>query len=413
MASQQDTALCFSLLTFVLLLVPNSVNGKKSCTNALLRKLDPSYKYIDDVLHEWTEYKIEDGTICIAMELPEKKVLTEKEAEALIKKSESWFDQQDVPINGSTEGTTITPDENVIADPFAYHVLESDLEYGIDFNGASSDATISNMTGMGPWHAYNGSADKSEFAIVTQNILGTDDRKIVGDTTAFPSNTISYYQFSHPDISSGNGRCTAFAVNKYMALTNSHCVYKNGKYITRGSSTFIAPGQKGSAQPYGRFYVCNGRASVPWVSRSECHSGRSMPGECVGYDYAVIRVSRPMSSIKTYMPILFDYNPARGTTLNTAGYPAVAQGQKTMSQYWTSGQVYQAPGGDRALRHKMDSSNGQSGSPIWRYRTNAAKSRQIIAIHASGSDDTPFNSGARFVSANFEAIKSMLENVSC
>jgi V8-like Glu-specific endopeptidase len=300
----------------------------------------------------------------------------------------------------------------VIADPFAYTVFESDLEYGMDFDENSSDPTISNMTGMGPWNASNGPTSENDFDIVTQNIFGTDDRKLVGDTTAFPWRTVSYYSFKHPDIS-GTGRCTAFAVNKYIALTNSHCLYMNGKYVTRGSNTYIAPGQKGSSQPFGRFPVCAGRASVPWMSRSECHSRKNVPEYCVGYDYAAIRVSRPMSSIKTFMPLVFNYNPGRGTTLNTAGYPSVAQGRKTTSQYRTSGQVYQAPGTDRVLRHKLDISGGQSGSPIWRYRPNEAKSRQTTAINAWSGGNGVYNGGSRFVSANFDAIKSMLESISC
>ena len=403
------------LLTFLLLMVPNSVNGGKPCTNALLRRLDPSYKvlqYIDDVLHEWTEYEMPDGTICIAMESPEKKMLTNKEAKELIKKSESWVDQQDLPVNASTEGTTLEADENVIADPFAYTIFESDLEYSTESNENLSDPTISNMTGMGPWNASNGPASESDFDIVTQGVINADDRKLVRDTTAFPWKTVSYYSFKHPDIP-GIGRCTAFAVNKYIALTNSHCMYRNGKYITKGVNTYIAPGQKGSSQPFGRFPVCAGRASAPWVSRPECHSRSSIPESCVGYDYAVIRVSRPMSSIKTFMPFVLNFNLARKSTLNTAGYPGAAQGRRTKSQYRTSGQVYQAPGTDRVFRHTMDTSKGQSGSPIWIYRPNEAKRRHIVGIHSVDIKGAPFNAGMRFVSANFDAIKNMIKKLSC
>lgn len=413
MAYQSGTFLGL-LLTFLLLMVPNLVNGKKPCTNALLRSLDPSYKvlqYIDDVLHEWTEYEMRDGTFCIAMELPEKKVLTDKEAKALIKKSESWVDEQ-VPVNDTIEGTTFEADENVIADPFAYTIFESDLEYGMDFDEKSSDPTISNTTGMGPWNASNGPASEKGFGISTKDVISADDRKLVRDTTAFPWRTVSYYSFKHPDIS-GIGRCTAFAVNKYMALTNSHCLYRNGKYITKGSNTYIAPGQKGSSQPFGRFHVCSGRASAPWVSRPECHSQNYIPESCVGYDYAVIRVNRPMTSIKTFMPFVLNFNLARKSTLNTAGYPSVAQGRKTTSQYRTSGQVYQAPGTDRVLRHTMDTSEGQSGSPIWIYRSNEAKRRHIVGIHSADLRGAPFNAGMRFVSANFDAIKKTIQTLSC
>jgi VWFA-related protein len=180
-----------------------------------------------------------------------------------------------------------------------------------------------------------------------------------------------------------------------MALTNGHVVW-DGVRRQFSRNVVIAPGQSGSggvARPFGTRSAVRLATNPGWVETGK-----------IQYDYGAAFFDLPFSGISTYMPLAFDVAPAVGSQVRVAGYPDVVKGSGTQDQWVASDKVVAVQ--SRLLRYKVDTSSGNSGSPVWQVLGGGQV--RTIAVHSTGDTTNNGNSGARLVGDNFELLSEWL-----
>ncbi|KAI8105146.1 hypothetical protein M9435_000316 [Picochlorum sp. BPE23] len=364
-----------------------------SCQESRLRLMTPSYEVlqvIDDSLHLWEEYEMGNNSVCIRLERPYQKVLDKEEAENLLARSARWEEEEyDFPSVSPEEQEQLMAKmaQDVPLDPVwdggIAVLLENDDSPD---QGISESDIVPNVTMFG-----NSTGSGS-----SRTVFPPDDRVEVSNTQNFPFNVVSFMSFKS---GTDDYRCTAFIVAPHMALTSGHCVFNGETGFSEDAKIF--PGQTEN-KIFQQLSSC--RISTN-TKNTECmEAGNSV---CPEYDYGALFFSPQMApSAKTYMPLVID-NPAAGTTLNTAGYPADVGGKIRRGQWRASGEVSITPDDSRVLYHRVDTTGGQSGSPIYLY-TSSSNYRRVIAIQSASS--TQYNIATRISDANKSLLIEWLED---
>jgi V8-like Glu-specific endopeptidase len=330
-----------------------------------IENLEPSRvvaQVIENTFYLWEEYEIltNDGieTLCIVMKKPNRGPLSKKESQVLLTASSRWTESKPRPedaiiLDASNPGLNLQPVERLLN-------------------------------------------DKDE-PFQPENVIGPDDRERITDTTTYPWNTHCYLELYFPF---GGYQGTGCLVSPYMVLTCGHNVY-NQDYYAYVDSVTIAPGQTqyyegGSVtRPYGT------REGVEFQTNSSYIGGGSFE-----HDYGAVFFDTSFSGINTFMPVQFSSSsPSEGDTVCVAGYPGVAQGEST-SALWTDCDPVHTYTTSTILRYTVDTSAGQSGSPV-RWKRWVTDPGIIVAVHAFGNSTA--NGGPRLRLNNKTLIEEWME----
>ena len=216
-----------------------------------------------------------------------------------------------------------------------------------------------------------------------ERVFGHDDRKRVTATRSYPWRTICKLE-----ITAANGRsfgCSGALIGPRTVLTNGHCVYMHdhGGWARR---IRVSPGMSGSARPYG------------YADSSFYHSVKGWTqSRSSNYDYAVIVLpsNKKLGNSVGWMGLAnLSFFSLMGLRVNNSGYP----GDKPFgTQWWNANNVLAVT--SRRVYYRLDTYNGQSGSPVWRYRNGK---RHIIAVHNTGG--AVFNGSVRIVKPVFNNL---------
>ena len=227
---------------------------------------------------------------------------------------------------------------------------------------------------------YNPSKDNSQFSII-----GGDGRFKVTDTTKFPYSAICKIEITWPngDVSPG----TAWMYHDNIAITAGHCVYDN----QRGGwakTIKVLPGKNGSSNPYGMAYSRTMHTSSNWVN-----------GESDLYDYALLELDRNIGNNTGWFGLKYTPSSLTGKNVSVTGYPV-----EKSSQMWSmSGNI--ASSSSNKLYYSIDTTGGQSGSPI--YWRDSEYGHMGVGIHAYGvTSSSSKNSGTRITKYMFDLFNS-------
>ncbi|MGB2809953.1 MAG: trypsin-like peptidase domain-containing protein, partial [Sedimentisphaerales bacterium] len=317
-----------------------------------IENLEPSRvvaQIIENTFYLWEEYDIltEDGieTLCIVMKKPDPGPLSKKESQVLLTASSCWTESKP------------RPEDAIILD--------------------ANDPRL-NLRPIEDLYS-----DKDE-PFQPENVIGTDDRTRITDTTSYPWRTHCYLELYFP---SGGYRGSGGLVSPYCVLTCGHNVYDQDYYSYVDSVT-IAPGQKQYyeggpvTRPYGT------REGVEFQTNSSYIGGGGFE-----HDYAAVFFCTPFSGISTFMPVQYSYSsPSQGDTVCVAGYPAVVQGESYSQALWNGCGLVHSLTTSEILRYTADTSGGQSGSLV-RWIRWINDSGIIAAVHAFGNSTA--NGGPR------------------
>lgn len=215
-------------------------------------------------------------------------------------------------------------------------------------------------------------------------VHGTDDRVQVGNTHEYPWRTICHLRIT--TATGGTVYCSGSMIGPRTVLTNGHCVYQHD----RGGwarQIEVTPGRNGpSGKPFGSAVSSHFITTKGWVNDKSWN-----------YDYAVIILpeSQPLGRRTGWMGLAnLSALSLMGLRINNSGYP----GDKPFgTQWWNANNILAVT--SRRVYYRVDTANGQSGSPDWRYRNNK---RHIVAVHNTGGN--PFNGGVRIVKAVFDNL---------
>jgi VWFA-related protein len=380
-------------------LIPRGELGIAGCpTDIALRKPDRRVlQYIENVFYSWEEYDLAltpGQSFCMVLRAPFDQVLSAGEAQVLLTASSLWLEPW--VRAAETEGLA---DESSLA-------RRSVADWWGDDTAAVAPGRDRGVVG---WAASGevpapedeeGPDRRTRTGVTWQTggsvIGGVDERTRVTDTGGFPHRLIAYlsYEASKPNGSPDSFRATGFLVGPYMALTNGHVVWDDVRRQFARNLVAV-PGQSrgGADQPHGTRTAVRLATNPGWVETAK-----------IQYDYGAAFFDTPFAGISTYMPLAFDVSPAAGSQVRVAGYPGAVKGSDTLDQWVATDKVVSVQG--RLLRYRVDTSGGNSGSPVWQVLGGGQV--RTIAIHSTGDPTNSGNSGARLVGDNFELLTDWL-----
>jgi V8-like Glu-specific endopeptidase len=230
--------------------------------------------------------------------------------------------------------------------------------------------------------------DGSEPGLELQvgGIAGVDDRTEVRDTTMRPYRWVCSiaYEAGGQTLQGGTG---CLISNRHV-LTAGH-VIRNKAAAPGAHAVFVYPGRHFAGQPFGRIPVVRARVSAS------------------NFDFGLITLEHPVDPAvqwwgqassqsawwsEALIPLRELVNP--GIPLSTAGYPSAKDRQRR--------RMFESNGATVAgrfagiFRHTLDTTEGQSGSPIWTLRNGLYV---LIGIATSYGTTGQLASWVRFVQA--------------
>lgn len=241
-------------------------------------------------------------------------------------------------------------------------------------------------------------------------IIGSDDRTKVTNTKIMPYSAIVFLEMTFPSEPKATYSQTAFLISENIALTAAHGLYRTNEE-TRirewATSVKAIPGKYGKTffkNPYGSCEATELVVPVPYYENADKN-----------YDWGIIRLDEEIGTKTGYFGYQFIPHSMVGMNITITGYPYGVDEDKWYSQWTQSGEIiiYDENAGfdrDYVIDYLIDTEEGQSGSPIYRYYDGAWT---VVGIHAkewyTGDDDNSvsrFNQGVRFTSQMFSFIRA-------
>ncbi|WP_162006622.1 pre-peptidase C-terminal domain-containing protein [Roseimaritima sediminicola] len=225
-------------------------------------------------------------------------------------------------------------------------------------------------------------------------IHGKDDRIRVTSTTSYPWRALGHLEFR---LSSGWKTCSGAMVSPYHFLTAGHCVH-NRNDGGWASQMRIYLGQNNDYRPYGEVDWTYVRSYTGWTRDQD-----------FDHDWALVTLDRNIGNYTGWYGYEWrSGNSAyNGMNLNSAGYPRYAHGRDTKADelyrvfgptdYATTNRIY--------YDGTLDTTGGQSGSPLWRYVSSIGE-RYINGVVSTAG--YPYNASARINQDKFDRLRSWI-----
>ncbi|UCD28077.1 MAG: hypothetical protein JSV03_13415 [Planctomycetota bacterium] len=220
-------------------------------------------------------------------------------------------------------------------------------------------------------------------------IIGQDDRVRITDTTAYPWCTIGLVL---SEVETAEGTLvyagTGTMIGTKTVLTCAHNIVDDQEWVDK--VTFI-PGKNGDSEPYGQLSAVKLCAPEKFWQNEE------------DYDIAMMVLDKPIGNTTDYMRIEVESKELfEDAKLNTAGYAGdIDQCENLYRAFgYANGMLL------GLIKHDMDSSYGQSGSPVWIYDSSMGI-RSLVAVHVIGSPD--YNVAVRISEELFGWINDYLK----
>jgi V8-like Glu-specific endopeptidase len=245
-----------------------------------------------------------------------------------------------------------------------------------------------------------------------EDVIGVDDRVIINDTSVTPWRCICHLEITYDSGQVGFG--TGWFAGPRAVITAGHCLYTRGTPARTARQVRIIPGRNGTVAPYGYVVATKFDLNEIWKTTTD-------EEEAAAHDYGVIYIDDandngevngvPFGERIGYFGIR-SYGPTEEKNLdmaivNNAGYPHEAA--KTYGTMWfNAGRVNMNAGpikDDRFLQYMVDTTGGQSGSPVFVLDTTNNQ-RYVVAIHTTGNF---INRGVRINAEVYDVISDWLK----
>lgn len=213
--------------------------------------------------------------------------------------------------------------------------------------------------------------------VISEIILGADDRKIVTNTTSDPYRKVAFLIIHFPNGKSYVG--TGNLISKNMVLTAGHCLYSknNGGWA---KSIEVYPGRNGNISN-GVAYSKQLFSVSGWVDRASSE-----------YDIGAIKLDRDIGNSVGWFGLTTEMKgPITLTGYHGDLSKKMATEQGNIANYTTNNVYY-----------GLDSTGGASGSGVYNSK------QQILAVHAYGSQSNNF--GTRMNVNNLQLVQSWIND---
>ncbi len=252
-------------------------------------------------------------------------------------------------------------------------------------NLSPEDALPPAVEGAGSFERINGRDPRLD------SVIGADDRVRINPTTSFPWRAIAHLEIwtSGNTSANPNGGCTGWFIGPHTVVTAGHCVYlhDSGGWARQ---IRVIPGRNGAnSLPYGSQISTSFRSVKGWTNDQDSR-----------YDYgAIILPNNNLGNATGWFGFAsLSDSSLRGMMANLSGYP----GDKAYGTQWFHARRITSVEARRVF-YDIDSYNGQSGSPVWRYLNGQ---RHGVAIHTNGTGGCggSVNCGTRITQPVFDNL---------
>ncbi len=224
-------------------------------------------------------------------------------------------------------------------------------------------------------------------------VIGADDRVRDKDPMHFPEHTIVKIYSRYPQSSTTTYICSGAMIASSHVLTSAHCVYdKNmGGWAT---SVKVVPALQGSYMPYGSANAVKLMSFDLFLNNQD-----------VRHDLAVVKINKALGNSTGWMG---RETAGSGHSMYAfwhivEGYPAEKDGGLKM--WWHQKKNNSAD--EYLLYYQIDTTGGQSGSPVWSWPVNYDDGPWYIhGVHRGGTSSQ--NVGVRLNKQKYDAVKSFI-----
>ena len=232
----------------------------------------------------------------------------------------------------------------------------------------------------------NNDSSNHNLNLTLANVIGTDNRVRITPTTSYPWTTIVKLHIAWEGY---NTIATGALIDKNHVLTAAHCVYSHS-HGGWADSIKIVPGEDNGNEPFGHAWSIKMRCYDDWI---DCASPE--------HDFAVLTLDRDIGLYTGWMGLYLTLSSSSiySGLLNTAGYPAELDNGKNL--YWTTDYGYDA--NEYIHWYSLDTTAGQSGSPVWIYYDEWP---YILSVVTSGINGSALNYGTRISQNKFYCINN-------
>jgi glutamyl endopeptidase len=220
-----------------------------------------------------------------------------------------------------------------------------------------------------------------------ETVIGTDDRRQITNTAAYPWRVHCSLAITAADGSQWIG--TAWFISPRTLMTAGHCVFiKNSGVPGRDgwvTSIRVMPGRNGTTMPFGSVVSSSFRAVKGWTQDGDPN-----------FDYGAIILPSNLGSQTGWFGFgVYADADLVASVANISGYP----GDKPAGTQWYHARKTLSVNTQKVF-YDVDTFGGQSGSAV--YRTIGGQ-RYALAIHAYGvGGGVASNSGTRITRSVYD-----------
>jgi V8-like Glu-specific endopeptidase len=229
--------------------------------------------------------------------------------------------------------------------------------------------------------------DEELLAGIPEDRFGADDRELVNRTT-YPYSAICYLAIRNRQQKLFHG--TGFLAGPRLVLTAGHNVYYHGEGFMQ--SITVYPGLNGSTSspPY------QAAASDSFITVEAWQRDRERQ-----FDIGAIFLPTDLGREAGWLSVArFTADTLKSLTVTLSGYPRpVPNSGAAGTQWYQSGKMSIEA---NVLRYLIDTSIGQSGSPVFASFPHKTDPYQVVGIHNTAYRD--FNAATRINDAVFSRI---------
>lgn len=228
--------------------------------------------------------------------------------------------------------------------------------------------------------------------MMTEVIIGTDNRVRINPTTAFPWRAICALKITAQNNSTWIG--TGWLVGPRTVITAGHCVFMHDQGGW-AKSIEVIPAQNGvNVKPYGTAVSNNLRSVTGWTQNKNREND---------YGAIILPANKRLGDVTGYFGYAVRDNAyLAASVMNLSGYPGdkPSPGSPKGTEQWFMSLKPKSIS-TRVITYDIDTMGGQSGAPVW---LKVGESRVCVGIHTNGHSSG--NSATRIVTEVFNNIQA-------